>query len=96
MTGPEEYLFGEETGLLEVVEGNDPLPRELPPYLVGLFATTPPVGWSAGGVPVDETVPASNPTLVDERRDPGQRPADPGSGSVLVPVARHRANRRES
>ena len=38
VTGPDEYLFGEETGLLEVVEGNDPLPRELPPYLVGLFA----------------------------------------------------------
>jgi NADH-quinone oxidoreductase subunit F len=63
VTGPEEYLFGEETGLLEVVEGNDPLPRELPPYLVGLFATTPPVGWTAG-VAVDETVPGSNPTLV--------------------------------
>ena len=39
VTGPEEYLFGEETGLLEVVEGNDPLPRELPPYLIGLFST---------------------------------------------------------
>ena len=26
VTGPDEYLFGEETGLLEVVEGNDPAP----------------------------------------------------------------------
>lgn len=63
VTGPEEYLFGEETGLLEVVEGNDPLPRELPPYLMGLFATTPPVGWSAGSPAVD-ALTGSNPTLV--------------------------------
>ena len=25
--GPDEYLFGEEKALLEVIEGNDPLPR---------------------------------------------------------------------
>ncbi len=39
--GPDEYLFGEEKGLLEVIEGNEPLPREAhsPPYEVGLFAT---------------------------------------------------------
>jgi NADH-quinone oxidoreductase subunit F len=39
--GPEEYLFGEEKALLEVCEGNDPLPREphYPPYERGLFAT---------------------------------------------------------
>ncbi len=39
--GPEEYLFGEEKALLEVIEGNDPLPREAdrPPYEEGLFAT---------------------------------------------------------
>jgi NADH-quinone oxidoreductase subunit F len=37
--GPDEYLFGEEKALLEVIEGNDPLPRILPPYQVGLFAT---------------------------------------------------------
>jgi NADH-quinone oxidoreductase subunit F len=37
--GPDEYLFGEEKALLEVIEGNDPLPRILPAYQVGLFAT---------------------------------------------------------
>ncbi|MGZ5298972.1 MAG: NADH-ubiquinone oxidoreductase-F iron-sulfur binding region domain-containing protein [Actinomycetota bacterium] len=37
--GPDEYLFGEEKALLEVIEGNDPLPRILLPYQVGLFAT---------------------------------------------------------
>ena len=40
--GPDEYLFGEETGLLEVIEGNLPLPRWLPPFQQGLFATTDP------------------------------------------------------
>lgn len=39
--GPGEYLFGEEKALLEVIEGNDPLPREshYPPYELGLFST---------------------------------------------------------
>ncbi len=36
--GPDDYLFGEEKGLLEVVEGRDPLPRLYPPYVTGLFA----------------------------------------------------------
>ncbi len=38
--GPEEYLFGEEKALLNVIEGDDPLPREAhyPPYERGLFA----------------------------------------------------------
>ena len=41
VAGPEEYLFGEEKALLEVIEGNEPLPREAhyPPYERGLFAT---------------------------------------------------------
>lgn len=37
--GPDHYLLGEEKGLLEVIEGNDPLPRHVPPYIQGLFAT---------------------------------------------------------
>ncbi len=37
VTGPDDYLFGEETGLLEVIEGRDPLPRLYPPYVQGLF-----------------------------------------------------------
>lgn len=38
--GPEEYLFGEEKALLNVIEGSGPLPREAhyPPYERGLFA----------------------------------------------------------
>jgi NADH:ubiquinone oxidoreductase subunit F (NADH-binding) len=34
--GPGEYLFGEETGLLEVVEGRPPFPRVMAPYRRGL------------------------------------------------------------
>lgn len=39
--GPEEYLFGEEKALLNVIENEGPFPRpaESPPYEVGLFAT---------------------------------------------------------
>ena len=67
IAGPEEYLFGEEKALLEVIEGNDPMPRWLPPYVHGLFATTPQEGWSAGPGAIDADDAAlvgSNPTLV--------------------------------
>ena len=64
VAGPEEYLFGEEKALLEVIEGNDPLPRWLPPYLHGLFATSPQLGWEARGGGSDEDA-RSNPTLVN-------------------------------
>jgi NADH-quinone oxidoreductase subunit F len=39
VAGPDEYLFGEESGLLEVIEHKLPFPRILPPYMQGLFAT---------------------------------------------------------
>ena len=67
VAGPEEYLFGEETGLLQVIEGDAPLPRLYPPYIQGLFARTPESGWSAGpgtGSP-PTTFDAANPTLVN-------------------------------
>jgi NADH-quinone oxidoreductase subunit F len=35
--GPDEYLFGEEKALLEVIEGGEPLPRVVPPWMEGLF-----------------------------------------------------------
>jgi NADH-quinone oxidoreductase subunit F len=34
--GPDEYLFGEETALLEVIDGRFPLPRIQPPYRRGV------------------------------------------------------------
>lgn len=60
--GPDEYLFGEEKGLLEVIEGRDPLPRLLPPYQHGLFATVM-MGWESGAGAGGGQ--ASNPTLVN-------------------------------
>ncbi len=67
VTGPDEYLFGEEKGLLEVIEGEDPLPRLFPPYVYGLFTTSPQMGWSAGiDLSADgPAIPSSNPTLVN-------------------------------
>lgn len=66
VAGPEEYLFGEEKALLEVIEGNEPLPRWLPPYIHGLFATAPQLGWSAHEAEVGHSGRhESNPTLVN-------------------------------
>jgi len=61
--GPEEYLFGEEKALLEVIEGRPPLPRLLPPYEVGLYAAVPDSGWEAGAR--RGAVDDANPTLVN-------------------------------
>ena len=49
VAGPDLYLFGEETGMLEVIEGKLPMPRIVRPFEVGIHATT--------------TVP--NPTIVN-------------------------------
>ncbi len=67
VAGPDEYLFGEEKAMLEVIEGNEPLPRWLPPYLHGLFATAPELGWQShdSGTPGSSGRGGSNPTLVN-------------------------------
>ncbi|MCU1502748.1 MAG: putative NADH-quinone oxidoreductase subunit 2, partial [Ilumatobacteraceae bacterium] len=62
--GPSEYLLGEEKALLEVIEGREPLPRLLPPYLLGLFATEPAGGWEAESVALRERS-SPNPTVVN-------------------------------
>ncbi len=61
--GPDEYLFGEEKALLEVIEGRDPLPTLLPPWQRGLFATVQ-LGWEADAA-AGRPVAQSNPTLVN-------------------------------
>lgn len=67
VAGPDEYLFGEEKALLEVIEGEDPLPRLFPPYLYGLFSTEPHMGWSANVARSEDGHGGSavNPTLVN-------------------------------
>ena len=44
--GPDEYLYGEETALLETIDGRGPFPRVVPPFRVGLRGHDPwrPVG----------------------------------------------------
>ena len=37
--GPDEYLFGEEKALLEVIDGRGALPRNMPPYMQGVHYT---------------------------------------------------------
>lgn len=61
--GPDEYLFGEEKAMLEVIEGKPPLPRWLPPHEHGLFASAPQLGWEA--TPRTGGGGGSNPTLVN-------------------------------
>ena len=39
VAGPDEYLYGEESAMIEVIEHKLPMPRILPPYMQGLFAT---------------------------------------------------------
>jgi NADH-quinone oxidoreductase subunit F len=63
ITGPDEYLFGEEKAMLEVIEGKEPLPRWLPPYLHGLFAAGPQQGWQPQST--GTTHHGANPTLVN-------------------------------
>jgi NADH:ubiquinone oxidoreductase subunit F (NADH-binding) len=64
--GPDEYLFGEEKAMLEVIEGKAPMPRVLPPHEHGLFATAPQVGWTSTDVePGHRGRHESNPTLVN-------------------------------
>ena len=63
VAGPDEYLFGEEKAMLEVIEGKPPLPRWFPPYEQGLFATAPQLGWEA--TPRSGAGGGPNPTLVN-------------------------------
>ena len=65
VAGPEEYLFGEEKAMLEVIEGKPPLPRWFPPYEQGLFASSPQSGWEAGPHGEHGRTDEPNPTLVN-------------------------------
>ncbi len=45
--GPDSYLFGEETALLQTIQGEPSAPRLFPPYIQGIFASTPNIDWSS-------------------------------------------------
>lgn len=61
-TGPDEYLFGEETALLEVIDGRPPFPRIAPPYREGVAELGPEPDAPAGSVLAPAGAP---PTLVN-------------------------------
>jgi NADH-quinone oxidoreductase subunit F len=62
--GPDAYLFGEETALLEVVDGRQPFPRVAPPYRRGLSSDT------GGTVLVDNVETLANvPGIIVEGAD---------------------------
>ncbi|MCC7076874.1 MAG: NADH-quinone oxidoreductase subunit F [Acidimicrobiia bacterium] len=65
VAGPDEYLFGEEKAMLEVIEGKPPLPRWFPPHEHGLFAASPQEGWEAGPHGSHRRTDEPNPTLVN-------------------------------
>ena len=65
VAGPDEYLFGEEKAMLEVIEGKPPLPRWFAPYEHGLFAAGPQEGWEAGSSSGRARSDGPNPTLVN-------------------------------
>jgi NADH-quinone oxidoreductase subunit F len=65
VAGPPDYLYGEETALLEVIEGRDPYPRLFAPYQHGLFATDIVTGWQGGSTPAAGADRTANPTLVN-------------------------------
>jgi NADH-quinone oxidoreductase subunit F len=48
--GPAAYLFGEETALLEVIDGRQPFPRVAPPYRRGLDPNDQPARRTASSV----------------------------------------------
>ena len=85
VAGPEEYLFGEEKAMLEVIEGKPPLPRWFPPYEHGLFATAPQLGWEAGTPRLGRSGARAEPDAGQQRRDAGERAPHPGSRSRVVP-----------
>jgi NADH-quinone oxidoreductase subunit F len=63
--GPEEYLFGEETALLEVLDGRPPFPRLAPPFRQGVDEVGPEPDDPAGAVMATPEGDGAPPTLVN-------------------------------
>jgi NADH:ubiquinone oxidoreductase subunit F (NADH-binding) len=63
--GPSEYLFGEETGLLEVLDGRPPFPRLAPPFRHGVDEFGPDPDEPAGTRMAEPGLAGAPPTLVN-------------------------------
>ena len=61
--GPDEYLYGEETALFEVLDGRPPLPRVAPPYRRGIddVVETPADVESGSGLPAHVEMAGAGP-----------------------------------
>lgn len=65
VAGPDDYLFGEEKAMLEVIEGKPAMPRAFPPHEQGLFAWSPELGWESTPVAIGSRRDDPHPTLVN-------------------------------
>ena len=89
--GPREYLYGEETGLLEAIDGRPPFPRIAPPYRHGVEEMSEDTSLNPARVvladPRDETV--APPTLVNNVETlanvPGISPMVPTGSASTAP-----------
>ena len=78
-TGPDEYLYGEETALLEVLDGRMPFPRIAPPFREGL-GEPPESGRAEMAAPGGATQEA--PVLVDNVETMANIPGIVASGAA--------------
>jgi NADH:ubiquinone oxidoreductase subunit F (NADH-binding) len=65
--GPEEYLYGEETALLEVIAGRPPFPRIAPPWRRGVVEVVGEAAITAGDATVSKS--AANVDLASDSDD---------------------------
>jgi len=65
VTGPPEYLYGEETGLLEGLDGRPPFPRLAPPFRHGVDELGPRPEEPAGTAMAQPGVAGAPPVLVN-------------------------------
>ena len=96
VAGPDEYLFGEEKALLEVIEGNAAAAAAAP-----ALRARPVRHRAADGLGGDGAEPGHagaarvEPDAGEQRRDAGQRAPHPGPGRGVVPVDGHRRVARQ-
>ena len=94
--GPAEYLYGEETALLEVIDGRPPFPRIAPPYRRGVVEvlTDDDVGSESGLAADVEMATADDETLApprprEQRGDTRERACDHRARGRLVSICRY-------
>ena len=95
--GPEEYLYGEETALLEAIDGRPPFPRIAPPYRRGVVEVVETDADATAGSGLSAHVEMAGgrgrrraADAGRQRRDDGQRPQDHRPRRGLVPHRGHR------